>query len=58
MNLTDISQIVILVELKNGNAYQVLTSKENKEIALQIIATADGALRLDKELEPIEFKEK
>ena len=58
MNLTDISKIVILVELKNGNAHQVLTSKENKEFALQLIATADGKLSLDKELAPIEFKEK
>ena len=58
MNLTDISKIVILVELKNRNAHQVLTSKENKEFALQLIATADGKLSLDKELEPIEFKEK
>lgn len=58
MDLNDIEVIVILVQLKNGNAHQVLTTKENKEIALQIIAANDGKLSLDKELAPITFKTK
>lgn len=58
MDLNDIECIVILVQLKNGNAHQVLTTKENKEIALNIIAASDGKLCLDEELEPITFKTK
>ena len=39
MDLNDIECIVILVQLKNGNAHQVLTTKENKEVALKIRRT-------------------
>lgn len=59
MDLEDIDTIVILVQLKNGNAHQVLTTKENKKIALQIITASDGGkLALDKELMPITFETK
>ena len=58
MDIKDINKIVILIELKKGNIHQVLTSRENKEIVLRIIASADNGLKVDKELEPIEFKEK
>jgi hypothetical protein len=46
--------IVILVQLKNGSAHQVLTSKENK-VALRMIAIQDESLKLDKEIMPVVF---
>ena len=55
MNIEDIEVIVVIVQFKNGSAHQVLTTKENKKIALQLIANADGKLSVDKELMPIEF---
>lgn len=58
MNISDIQKIVILIETPEGNAHQVLASKENKEICLQILAQAEGGLRVTKEIMPIEFIEK
>jgi hypothetical protein len=40
---------------KNGSAHQVLTSKENKEVALRMIAIQDESLKLDKEIMPVVF---
>lgn len=58
MNIDDIETIFIAVQLKSGGAHQVLTTKENKEIALRLIGSADGGLKLDKELEPLTFEYK
>jgi hypothetical protein len=54
MSFDEIETIVILVQLKNGSAHQVLTSKENKEVALRI-AIQDESLKLDKEIMPVVF---
>ena len=56
MEIDDIEVIVMIVQFKDGSAHQFLTSKENKKIALQIIASADGKLTLDKELAPVIFE--
>jgi hypothetical protein len=52
MSFDEIETIVILVQLKNGSAHQVLTSKENKE---GMIAIQDESLKLDKEIMPVVF---
>jgi hypothetical protein len=54
MSFDEIETIVILVQLKNGSAHQVLTSKENK-VALRMIAIQDESLKLDKEIMPVVF---
>ena len=56
MTMDDIEKIVVIVQLKNGSAHQVLTTKENKRIALQIINLADNGLKLDKEIMPMTFE--
>lgn len=56
--LEDIETVLIVVQFKDGSAHQVLTTKENKNSAVLIIASADGGLKLDKELMPIILKTK
>jgi hypothetical protein len=58
LEIEDIESILIIVQFKDGNAHQVLTSKENKEVAIHMIAAADGRLALDKELAPMILKHK
>lgn len=58
MKMSDIETVLIIVQFKNGSAHQVLTTKENKEIAVQMIALADNGLKLDKELMPVELETK
>jgi len=58
MNLNDIETVVIIVQFKDGSAHQVLTTKENKQIAVSLIAEMDGRLVLDKELLPVTFEYK
>lgn len=49
--------ILVLVELENGNVHQVLTSKEQKEIALRFMKNEkEDALMLSKEIEPLELE--
>lgn len=50
-----IDKILIIVEYK-GNAHQVLASKDNKELVLQMLSSLENGLKLDKELEPYELK--
>jgi hypothetical protein len=56
MEIEDIEVIVMIVQFKDGSAHQVLTTKENKRIALNIVASADGKLTLDKALAPVIFE--
>jgi len=56
MEIEDIEVIVMIVQFKDGSAHQVLTTKENKKFALQMIASADGKLTLDKALAPVIFE--
>lgn len=58
MDIEDIEIIFLAVQLKDGSAHQVLTSKQNKEILLQVLAGMDGNIKLDKEIEPITLEYK
>lgn len=59
MDLSDIKIVAILVEMENGNAHQVLTSKENKDILIRLLANMDGGtLRLSEEIMPVKFESK
>lgn len=51
----DIKTVVIIVEFNNGNAHQVLTTKENKKILIGLLATMDNGLKLSETLEPVTF---
>lgn len=58
--MEQIEKILVLVELKNGNVHQVLTSKDRKTIALKMMESEKhGKIMLSEEIEPIElqFKE-
>lgn len=56
METNQIKTIVVLVELNNGNVHQVLTTKEQKQCALQILLSENGNLQVSDALEPINFK--
>lgn len=58
MVIDDIDVVLIIVQFKDGSAHQVLTTAENKKIAVQIIASADGGLKIDKELMPVTLETK
>lgn len=51
-----IKKIIVLVELENGNAHQVLASREQKEICLSLLSTEDGVLRLSSEIEAVSIR--
>lgn len=55
----NITKILILVELEDGTARQVLASKAQKELALQFLKSEDGSLKVTGPIEPIqlEFKQ-
>lgn len=55
--MDNIKQILIVVELEDGTAHQVLASKEAKEMALNVVQgfSEYGSLILDKELDRIEL---
>ena len=55
MKTDDIEKVVIIVEFNNGNAHQVLTTKENKKILIGLLATMDNGLKLSGTLEPVAF---
>jgi len=52
MEIENISKILICVEMDNGNAHQVLTSIDNKQMALRLIASIDEGLKLSSQIEP------
>ncbi len=58
MSIDDIDLIAVIIQFKDGNAHQVLASKENKEIMLRLLAHSEGSLKLDKELMPVRFEYK
>lgn len=51
-----INKILVLVELENGDAHQVLASKEQKEICVRLLKSEDGVLRLSKKIKPIRLE--
>lgn len=54
LEIDDITTIAIIVEI-NGNAHQIMSTKENKALMLNMLARMDGGLKLSTEMEPIEF---
>lgn len=48
-----IQTILILVELNNGHAHQVLASAEQKEICMALLRSEEGVLRLSDRVEPV-----
>jgi len=48
-----IKTILILVELDNGHVHQVLASKEQKEICVNLLKSEEGIIRLSERVEPI-----
>jgi len=56
MDFDDIEHVAILVQLKNGEAHQVLSTPENKQIMLSLLAKMDDGLKLSKEIESVTFK--
>ena len=58
MDLDDIELIAIMVQLKNGEAHQVLAKKEDKYLALMLLGQMGGGLKLSNEIEPMTFRKK
>jgi hypothetical protein len=52
----EIEKILILVETADGAPRQVLASKQNKEIALQMLGRLEGGIKLTTAFEPIELR--
>ena len=53
-----IKTILILVELDNGNAHQVLADAETKEICMNLLTNDEGVLRLSHRIEPITLEKR
>jgi hypothetical protein len=53
--IQDIEQTVIIVQI-NGNAHQVLISKEDKEVIIQMINGLTNGLKLSEEMMPVTFE--
>jgi hypothetical protein len=51
-----IKKILVLAEFENGDAHQVLASKEQKEICVHLLKSEDGVLRLSKKIKPIRLE--
>jgi len=48
-----IETILVLVELDNGHVHQVLASKEQKEICINLLKSEEGVIRLSERVEPV-----
>ncbi len=48
-----IRRILILVELDNGHAHQVLANAEKKEVCMALLRNEDGELLLSKRVKPV-----
>ena len=54
-----ITKLSMLVELDNGKVYQLITTQENKDIYLGVIAQYEGGIKIiEAPLEEIEIKTK
>lgn len=58
ITIEDITTVLIIVQFEDGSAHQVLSTAENKMIMLRMLSLADGGLKLDKELMPVQLKTK
>lgn len=52
-----INKIAILIETENGCGYQILATKEDKKLALTMLAKLQGGLKVSKPIKPIEITE-
>jgi hypothetical protein len=48
-----IETILVLVELDNGHVHQVLASKEQMEICINLLKSEEGVIRLYDRVEPV-----
>lgn len=48
-----VKTILVLVELDNGHVHQVLAEKEKKEIAIHLLRSEAGTLRLSERIESV-----
>lgn len=48
--------ILVLLEFEDGSVRQVLTTKEQKELALQMMVSESGKVMVSDEIEPITLK--
>lgn len=56
MTTKDFKTIAILVELEDGSAHQVLATKENKHLVIDMLSTMEGGLKISERIEPVTFK--
>lgn len=56
--MENIKTIVVLLEFEDGSVRQVLTTKQQKELALKFLVDDNGSLVVSKEIEPLNFKDK
>ena len=52
----EIKTIVVLLEFEDGSVRQVLTTKEQKQLALGLLINGKGVLQCSDAIEPFEFK--
>lgn len=58
MSSKDVEILTVLVKV-NGKVYQVLTSDQNKDVYLNLIAAYEGAVKIiDKPLEELSIEKK
>lgn len=55
LTINDIEQLVVIVQI-NGNAHQVLLSKQDKELTKHFLANLQGGLKLASEMMPLKFE--
>jgi hypothetical protein len=48
-----IKTILVLVELDNGHVHQVLASKEQKDICVNLLKSEEGIIRLSERVKPV-----
>lgn len=51
-----INQVLVLIELDSGHVHQVLASKEQKDLVVQLLRSDEGILRLSERVEPIKLE--
>lgn len=56
MTEQEISRIVVLVEFNTGAVHQVLSSREKKQLLIQMLTNDEGVLQVTAEIEPFEFQ--
>lgn len=52
-----IKTILVLIETEEGKVHQVLAPREQKDLAVDLLRSPEGVLRLSTEVEPITLEE-